>query len=46
MTYCTPDIFEGDIHRLFIYMNVDIIPVVINRRQKHSQNLEVIMAYY
>lgn len=46
MTYCTPDIFEGNILRLFIYMNIDIIPIVVNRRQEHLQNLEVVMTYY
>lgn len=35
MTYCTPDIFEGNIHCLFIYMNIDIISVVVNCGQKH-----------
>lgn len=35
MIYCTPDIFEGNIHRLFIYMNIDIISVVVNCGQKH-----------
>ena len=35
MTYCTPDIFEGNIHRFFIYMNIDIISVVVNCGQKH-----------
>ncbi len=37
---------KGNVNCLFVYMDIDIVPVVINRGQEHLQNLEVIMAYY
>ena len=45
MTNSVPDIFKGNILCLFFYMDIDIVSHVVNRGQKHPQNLEVIMAY-